>query len=420
MAGSPRRIVTGYDGSEGSLRALDAAAELVGYGSTLVVVSTSTRGPSASPPARRPGQAAAAAPSGARPLRRVRRRPGRRGRRGGRIPRRGSRRPRPRKSTRRPRLRRSGRPRRPARPLGRQVYGKPAGAPRGARMPGGATTAIVDSRCTRERSTTPRPSSASSGRRSARTSGSPWSCSRPRSSPPTRLPPSRCRSSSVRSGSRCSASERRSAASSSSSSCGATVTRTRSARCGSAPSGRPRWPGAGARRRGSALSSRARPTNVSSRSSRSFDALVAELEDASLALDPAAAVVCAQLLTDVVESPLLRPEKPVEELRAAREASPRRLRLRRLTPGSRGSAEKPHAVSVRRLMSSNVAARTVEASHPRQSATKMSWRTAEPPDSSRHRPAKEVSDEGSRLPRPRFTILGRGPGSFRSRPPRTS
>ena len=45
MAGSPRRIVVGYDGSEGSLRALDAAAELVGYGSTLVVVSTSTRGP---------------------------------------------------------------------------------------------------------------------------------------------------------------------------------------------------------------------------------------------------------------------------------------------------------------------------------------------------------------------------------------
>ena len=45
MAGSPRRIVAGYDGSEGSARALDAAAELVGYGSTLVVVSTSTAGP---------------------------------------------------------------------------------------------------------------------------------------------------------------------------------------------------------------------------------------------------------------------------------------------------------------------------------------------------------------------------------------
>ena len=47
-----------------------------------------------------------------------------------------------------------------------------------------------------------------------------------------------------------------------------------------------------------------------------LQALIAELEDARLALDPAAAVLCAQLLTDVVESPLLRTEKPVEELRA--------------------------------------------------------------------------------------------------------
>jgi hypothetical protein len=45
-------------------------------------------------------------------------------------------------------------------------------------------------------------------------------------------------------------------------------------------------------------------------------ALVAELEDSRLALDPAAAVLCAQLLTDAVESPLLCPEKPVDELRA--------------------------------------------------------------------------------------------------------
>ena len=47
-----------------------------------------------------------------------------------------------------------------------------------------------------------------------------------------------------------------------------------------------------------------------------LQALVAELEDVRLALDPAAAVLCAQLLTDIVESPLLRPERPVEELRA--------------------------------------------------------------------------------------------------------
>jgi hypothetical protein len=45
-------------------------------------------------------------------------------------------------------------------------------------------------------------------------------------------------------------------------------------------------------------------------------ALVAELEDSRLALDPAAAVLCAQLQTDAVESPLLCPEKPVDELRA--------------------------------------------------------------------------------------------------------
>jgi hypothetical protein len=47
-----------------------------------------------------------------------------------------------------------------------------------------------------------------------------------------------------------------------------------------------------------------------------LQALIAELQDVHLVVDPAAAVVCAQLLTDVVESPLLRPERPVEELRA--------------------------------------------------------------------------------------------------------
>ena len=39
MAARPRRIVVGYDGSEASRRALDAAADLVGYGSTLAVVA---------------------------------------------------------------------------------------------------------------------------------------------------------------------------------------------------------------------------------------------------------------------------------------------------------------------------------------------------------------------------------------------
>jgi nucleotide-binding universal stress UspA family protein len=39
MAVRIRRIVVGYDGSPASQRALDAAADLVGYGSTLAVVT---------------------------------------------------------------------------------------------------------------------------------------------------------------------------------------------------------------------------------------------------------------------------------------------------------------------------------------------------------------------------------------------
>jgi nucleotide-binding universal stress UspA family protein len=39
MAAHTRRIVVGYDGSDGARRALDAAADLVGYGSTLAVVT---------------------------------------------------------------------------------------------------------------------------------------------------------------------------------------------------------------------------------------------------------------------------------------------------------------------------------------------------------------------------------------------
>jgi nucleotide-binding universal stress UspA family protein len=38
MAGQPRRILVGFDGSDSSRRALDAAADLAGYGSTLAVV----------------------------------------------------------------------------------------------------------------------------------------------------------------------------------------------------------------------------------------------------------------------------------------------------------------------------------------------------------------------------------------------
>jgi nucleotide-binding universal stress UspA family protein len=44
MAVRARSILVGYDGSEVAQRALDAAAELAGYGSTLAVVSVA-RGP---------------------------------------------------------------------------------------------------------------------------------------------------------------------------------------------------------------------------------------------------------------------------------------------------------------------------------------------------------------------------------------
>jgi nucleotide-binding universal stress UspA family protein len=44
MAARTRRIVVGYDGSEAAQRALDAAAGLAGYGSTLSVVAVSRRG----------------------------------------------------------------------------------------------------------------------------------------------------------------------------------------------------------------------------------------------------------------------------------------------------------------------------------------------------------------------------------------
>jgi nucleotide-binding universal stress UspA family protein len=39
MSAQPRKIVVAFDGSEPSIRALDAAAQLVGYGSTLTVVT---------------------------------------------------------------------------------------------------------------------------------------------------------------------------------------------------------------------------------------------------------------------------------------------------------------------------------------------------------------------------------------------
>lgn len=43
MAAQPRKIVVGFDGSDAAARALDVAADLTGYGSTLAVVSVRTR-----------------------------------------------------------------------------------------------------------------------------------------------------------------------------------------------------------------------------------------------------------------------------------------------------------------------------------------------------------------------------------------
>jgi nucleotide-binding universal stress UspA family protein len=44
MAAQPRAILLAYDGSDASRRALDAAADLVGYGSTLTVVGLEAAG----------------------------------------------------------------------------------------------------------------------------------------------------------------------------------------------------------------------------------------------------------------------------------------------------------------------------------------------------------------------------------------
>jgi nucleotide-binding universal stress UspA family protein len=42
MAAKARRIMVGYDGSEASVRALETAADLLGYGSSLAVVTVQT------------------------------------------------------------------------------------------------------------------------------------------------------------------------------------------------------------------------------------------------------------------------------------------------------------------------------------------------------------------------------------------
>jgi len=45
MAAQPKRIVVGFDGTDGARRALAAAAQLMGYGSTMTVVRVRHDGP---------------------------------------------------------------------------------------------------------------------------------------------------------------------------------------------------------------------------------------------------------------------------------------------------------------------------------------------------------------------------------------
>jgi nucleotide-binding universal stress UspA family protein len=44
MAAQPRRVLVGYDGTEASRKALDVAAGLIGYGSTLAVATVEQTG----------------------------------------------------------------------------------------------------------------------------------------------------------------------------------------------------------------------------------------------------------------------------------------------------------------------------------------------------------------------------------------
>jgi len=44
MAAQPKRIIVGFDGTEGAQRALEAAIQVMGYGSTLTVVTVGREG----------------------------------------------------------------------------------------------------------------------------------------------------------------------------------------------------------------------------------------------------------------------------------------------------------------------------------------------------------------------------------------
>ena len=77
------------------------------------------------------------------------------------------------------------------------------------------------------------------------------------------------------------------------------------------------------RRQSLAALIRSRPTQPglvfeprASAAAEELEALACELDDDELELDPACAVVCLRLLTDLAGSPLLNPAQPPEELRS--------------------------------------------------------------------------------------------------------
>lgn len=69
-----------------------------------------------------------------------------------------------------------------------------------------------------------------------------------------------------------------------------------------------------------------------------LEALASELEDGELALDPACAVVCMQLLSDYVQSPLLNPTLPLEDVRS---------RVLQIRSGFRPSGLAPEYAAIR-------------------------------------------------------------------------
>jgi hypothetical protein len=97
-----------------------------------------------------------------------------------------------------------------------------------------------------------------------------------------------------------------------------------------------------------------------------LEALVSELEDRDLALDPASAVVCMRLLSDIADSPLLNRALPPEDLASCVRRIRCGFRPRRLQPDSYGDAgrrgpasENPKSTSRRRRVRPNAGRTTM-------------------------------------------------------------